>query len=185
MGYHYATAGTSASLQHVLGECCLAAGRRKARGCVLWRGLGDRVSRQWIPARAQRTPRSVSGVLFTDPGQSLRLEYQSRSLGIVVGRGSKPTWVCSRRDSNPRPRLERPLSLTGLDYGSAAARTRGGHKALIRLQFARHLLCEHVVLLFLHRIRVRADEEIRVIHDDLLVECLHEPEDGGEAVHAH
>src|SRR2546427_13105187 len=26
--------------------------------------------------------------------------------------------ACSRRDSNPRLRLERPRSLTGLDYGS-------------------------------------------------------------------
>src|SRR5438309_6506519 len=36
----------------------------------------------------------------------------------------KPTgrsWGCSRRDSNPRLRLERPRSLTGLDYGSGTA----------------------------------------------------------------
>src|SRR5207253_8841243 len=29
--------------------------------------------------------------------------------------------ACSRRDSNPRLRLERPRSLTGLDYGSGTA----------------------------------------------------------------
>src|SRR5579864_2419668 len=36
---------------------------------------------------------------------------------------------CSRRDSNPRCRVEGPISLTGLDYGSAATGWRAGTKA--------------------------------------------------------
>lgn len=39
---------------------------------------------------------------------------------------------CSRRDSNPRLRLERPRSLTGLDYGSAAGVRVRVHKGFAR-----------------------------------------------------
>src|SRR5438445_5283190 len=65
------------------------------------------------------------------------------------------------------------------------ARTSMGHKALSGSELARHLLREQVVLLFLHRPRVRADEQVRIVHDDLFVQGLDEPEDGGEAVQAH
>src|SRR2546422_2675301 len=55
-----------------------------------------------------------------------RICYRKRDLMLGCSRRTRRTCYqkndlmlgCSRRDSNPRLRLERPRSLTGLDYGS-------------------------------------------------------------------
>ncbi len=58
---------------------------------------------------------------------------------------------CSRRDLNPGPKLERLLSLTGLDYGSVvSAVKRPWINAFAGLKFTSHLSGKLSIFLFAH-----------------------------------
>ena len=64
--------------------------------------------------------RTRLGRLFPGRTQSVK-NQKGAGAPIAPAEGERPPVYCSRRDSNPRLRLERPRSLTGLDYGSGTA----------------------------------------------------------------